>query len=101
MLKFILFTILFIYIAYKVSGFVLRIFDTLLGRTGNRTTSRQGHFGPQSRQQQYRKPPNGNVNIEYIPEEEGAKKKQFTKSFKGGEYVDYEEVTQTDEQQKP
>lgn len=88
MLKFILLTILFIYIAYKVSGFILRIFDTLLGRTGNR----QGNFGPQSRQQQYRKPSNGNVNIEYIPEEEGNKKKRFTKSFKDGEYVDYEEV---------
>jgi hypothetical protein len=39
-------------------------------------------------QTQYkRKAPDSNVNIEYVPEENTSKSQ-----FKGGEYVDYEEV---------
>lgn len=89
MLKFILFTILFIYVAYKVSGFVLKIFDTLLGRTGD-VDSRRRNSGPEYRRQKYRQPTNGNVNIDYIPEDD--KKARESKNFKGGEYVDYEEI---------
>ncbi len=93
MLKFILFTIIFIYVAYKVSGFILRVFDTLLGRTKQRPNTQQGNFGPfqqQQKQPKYRQPADGNVNIEYIPEEE--KKEHQSKTFRGGEYVDFEEV---------
>lgn len=88
MLKLILFTILFIYIAYKVSGFILKIYDTLLGRRDINNRSR--NFGPESRRQKHRQPANGNVNIDYIPEED--KKERASRDFKGGEYVDYEEV---------
>lgn len=97
MLKFILFTIIFIYVAYKVSGFILKVFDTLLGRAGRQSQTRQGHFGTYQQRPprpRYRQPTDGNVNIEYIPEEET--KETNTKTFKGGEYVDYEEISDKD-----
>lgn len=88
MLKFILFIILFIYVAYKVSGFILKIYDTLLGRRD--IHNRGKNFGSGYRRQKHRQPTNGNVNIDYIPEED--QKERASKGFKGGEYVDYEEV---------
>lgn len=90
MLKFIIITIIFIYVLFKVSGFILKIFDTLLGRTGS-GAGRRRNFGSEHRRKKYRQPANGNVNIDYIPEEED-KKAQFKKNFRGGEYVDYEET---------
>ncbi len=90
MLKFILFTIIFIYVVFKVSGFILKIVDTLLGRTDGGSNARQRNFGPEYRRQKYRQPTNGNVHIDYIPEED--KKGTAPKDFRGGEYVDYEEV---------
>ncbi len=44
---------------------------------------------PQSRK--YKQPADGNVNIDYIPEED-KKNGKGPRNFKGGEYVDYEEV---------
>lgn len=90
MLKFIIITVIFIYVVFKVSGFILKIFDTLLGRTDSGTGAQSRKFGPEHRRQKYRQPANGNVNIEYIPEED--KKERASKDFRGGEYVDYEEV---------
>lgn len=92
MLKFIIITIIFIYLIIKVSGFILRIFDTLLGRTGS-GADRRRNFGSEHRRQTYRRPANGNVNVDYIPEEEEKKEKnRHSKGFRGGEYVDYEEI---------
>ncbi len=91
MFKFILFAILFIYVAYKVSGFILKVFDTMLGRNPA-DDARQRNFGPEYRRQKYRQPKNGNVNIDYIPEEEDDQKPRPSKGFKGGDYVDYEEL---------
>lgn len=51
---------------------------------------RQNGHGPQSRR--YKQPNDGNVNIEYIPEDEKKHHGKGPRNFKGGEYVDYEEV---------
>ena len=50
--------------------------------------SREYRDGRQG-QQRRKKPSGGNVNIEYEPHEENRNKKDF----KGGDYVDYEEVS--------
>ena len=55
------------------------------------SSSQQRPFQSQTynQTQHKRKAPDSNVNIEYVPEEKVAKSQ-----FKGGEYVDYEEVKQ-------
>jgi len=72
LLKFILFGIVIYYIIRKVSGFILRIMG------GNPTPNNQ---------QKYTK--EGDVHVDYVPKD---KKGKFGDDFKGGEYVDYEEV---------
>jgi hypothetical protein len=73
LLKFILFAVVFIYLVRKVGGLVYR----LMG----------GKPPQQNPQQQYRK--QGDINVDYSPK---GKKDKFGNDFKGGEYVDYEEV---------
>lgn len=53
----------------------------------------QGNFSgkrPGNQSSRQRKPKDGNVSIDYIPEDK--KKKKSSKNFEGGEYIDYEEV---------
>ena len=51
----------------------------------------QGNAQQGYQRQQYKKPSDGNVNIDYIPK--GSKGKTPDKhDFKGGDYVDYEDV---------
>ena len=97
MLKFIIISILFIYVVYKASDFILRMLDSVTGRNRMKSSSRrERNFGPEHRRQQrsnYRQPKNGNVNIDYIPEDEKNKKQRHpTEDFRGGDYVDYEEL---------
>ncbi len=42
-------------------------------------------------QKQYKKPSDGNVNIDYIPSDQ-RKSKSSGSDYKGGDFVDYEEV---------
>ena len=95
MLKFIIIAAIFIYVVYKASDFILRMIDGITGG-GRRVNSKQrGYsFGPESRRQQQRsryQRPKGDVNIDYVPEDQ-KKKGRSSQDFKGGDYVDYEEV---------
>lgn len=85
MLKFILIFFLFFWIVFKLGGFFMRVF---LGKVAN--DARQNHAG-QSQYQQHRQPADGNVHIDYIPKKEAGKNKKGG-DFRGGDYVDYEEV---------
>jgi len=94
LLKFLLF-LLFIYILFKVINFFFKVAAAVSGAKKQHEAFRDGRpndFGPKSRrQQQYKRPTHGNVDIDYIPEEKKNGKRSFH-NFKGGEYVDYEEV---------
>lgn len=97
MLKFIIISVLFIYVVYKASDFILRMLDSVTGRNRMKSSSqRERNFGPEHRRQQqrsnYQQPQNGNVNIDYIPEDDKKKQRHPTEDFKGGEYVDYEDL---------
>jgi len=91
--KFLLFLFL-VYLLFRLVNFVFKVIRTVSGakeqaQQFNRQYARQQNHGPNSRK--YKQPTNGNVNIEYIPEED-KKKNKSNRDFKGGEYVDYEEV---------
>ena len=92
MLKFLLITIIFIYVIYKASNFVLKIFFPLEhARRMQQEYARNNKFGPKyRREQQQHRTPDGHIHVDHIPPEE--KKTRSTQDFKGGEYVDYEEV---------
>ena len=96
MLKFLLITIIFIYVVYKASNFVIKLFFPIQhARRMQAEFARKNGFGPKYRREQQRRhshrPPDGRINVDYVPEKEG-KKERTTQDFKGGEYVDYEEV---------
>ena len=94
LLKFLLF-LLFIYILFKVINFFFRVAAAVSGAKKQQEAFRNGRshdFGPKSRRQQYKRPANGNVDIDYIPKEKKDEKRSF-RNFKGGEYVDYEEIS--------
>jgi hypothetical protein len=80
LIKFILIVLILSFIFMKVMGYVFR----LLG--GSQASGKARGYT----QQHYNKttPPDGNVHIDYIPDKE----KKSSGKFKGGEYVDYEEV---------
>ena len=94
MLKFIIISVLFIYVVYKASDFILRMIDSVTGggRRMNDPKRRGRNFGPEHRRQQQsqRRQPDGKVNVDYVPEDQ--KKQRPSQGFKGGDYVDYEEV---------
>ncbi len=77
MLKFLLILILTVYIFVKVGGYLFRMF--FIGASEAQRHATEGR----------RKAPNSNLNIDYTPKS-GSQKKE--KGYKGGEYVDYEEV---------
>ena len=97
MLKFLLICIIFIYVVYKASNFVLKLlFPIQHARRMQAEFARKNGFGPKHRREQaYRRSqsqraPDGRIHVDYVPQEE--KKERSTQDFKGGEYVDYEEV---------
>lgn len=71
-----------------VVGFVMRLLSrSLIGRLYKQAQQQQRNMNQD--QQRSTRPSDGNVSVEYAP------KKQSSKSadnFKGGDYVDYEEV---------
>ncbi|WP_017733197.1 hypothetical protein [Nafulsella turpanensis] len=77
-----IFTFLLIcYLLYRFIGFFFKAFFILLGQ-------RHKNSHKQQRQRQNRRRPEGSIHVEYEPPKE--KRKQV--NFRGGEYVDYEEV---------
>ena len=76
-----IFTFLLIcYLLYRFIGFFFKAFLILLGhRKGSQNRQRQRKSRPR---------PEGSIHVEYEPSKE--KRKQM--EFKGGEYVDYEDV---------
>lgn len=81
MFKFLLLLFLIIYIVAKLGGFIMRMLFS-------------GYSG-QTRQQSYqsggqRKPKDGNVNIDFNPND--SRRSKSSGNFKGGDYVNYEEV---------
>lgn len=81
MFKVLIIVILIGYVIHKAMSF---LFGGMFKSYANR-----GQFGQQSPGESQRKAPNSNLNIDNIP---GSKTKK-DKSFSGGEYVDYEEVS--------
>lgn len=83
LLKFVFIFFLVLYLISKIFGFFIR---TFFGRVANQqrqhqqTNARQGH----------KKPAGGNVNIDYVPGD--TKPASEEKDFRGGDYVEYEEV---------
>jgi len=66
------------YLTYKVGGFLMRALYFTLGQDPNKR-----NFKGKSK-----KSPDGSLNIDYVPKN----KSTDNKDFKGGDYVDYEEV---------
>ncbi|MFT6867983.1 MAG: hypothetical protein ACJA08_002830 [Cyclobacteriaceae bacterium] len=79
MLKFLLIIFLISYVVYKLGGFLVRMLFI-------NATQQQNHKNTSNTTT--RKRTSGNVNLDYVPEE-GKKGKT---DFKGGDYVEYEEV---------
>lgn len=84
MFKFLLLLFLFLYVVAKAGGFILRFLFS--GFSSQRSQT----FQSQNQRAQYRQSEDGNVHIDYNPTN-----RQKTKdggSFKGGDYINYEEV---------
>ncbi|MBU2915440.1 MULTISPECIES: hypothetical protein [Reichenbachiella] len=81
MLKFLVLFILFFWIVFKLGGFFMRMF---LGNMVNQNRQQS------AQQHQQRQPQDGNVHIDFVPKK--GTKAANKSDFKGGDYVDYEEV---------
>jgi hypothetical protein len=78
MLKFLAILFIISYVTYKFGGFIMRTLYTVMGQDPT-----QRNFNNQSQ-----KKSGSDINIDYVPKD----KKAGNSTFKGGEYVDYEEV---------
>ena len=85
MIKFLLIILLIGFLLTKVLGLFFRVL------AGGSATNKTGQRGYQNQQYQSKRSQDGNVNIEYVPDNNESNK--ASKAFKGGEYVDYEEIT--------
>ena len=83
MLKFIFFIILIGWIIRSVLRFFIG------GLFSSASQQQQRAAGSQQRYQQQYRQPEGKINVEYAPKD---KKEKSSDNFRGGEYVDYEEV---------
>lgn len=82
MLKFLIITFLIGYLIFKLLGFAFKsVLKSSASSYGQQQSSRQNQY-------EGRKPNDGNVNIDYVPKKDQRDKK----NFKGGEYVDFEEI---------
>jgi len=84
MIKILAFLLIF-YFLFRVAGFFFRV---LTGGLGARAAYQHSQNN-QSNQKSRRKTNADGVSIEYAPEN---KSKRSASNFKGGEYVDYEEI---------
>lgn len=78
-MKFFLILILIFYVIYLVFGYFMRV---LFSSVQQQQRHQQAHS-----QKQHRKAADSNLNIDYVPEG-----KDHNQDFKGGDYVDYEEI---------
>ncbi|WP_420388244.1 DUF4834 family protein [Roseivirga sp.] len=85
LLKIILFIVVFSWIFRGVVRFLS------IGLFGQAQQQRNFNNGRQYQQQRQRSSSDGSVNIDYAPKKNSGKKKS-SENFKGGDYVDYEEV---------
>ncbi|MGK7391353.1 MAG: DUF4834 family protein [Candidatus Cyclobacteriaceae bacterium M2_1C_046] len=81
-LKFLIISFILFYIIFKLFGFFFKI---LLRGSAQQ---QQYHYGNNNHQ---KKPSDGNVTIDYIPKDRKNQKKAPV-NYKGGDYIDYEEV---------
>jgi hypothetical protein len=86
MIKFLIITFLILYLVFKFGGFLLRIFFNTLG---NRVHQKFAEQGANGHTYSKTKPKGSNVEVEFAANKNGQNGKP---EFKGGEYVDYEEV---------
>jgi hypothetical protein len=68
------------YLIFKIGGFILRLF---LGRTAKAAQERQYQQNNKGRKTK------DGIHIDHVPNQKG---KRTGGNFKGGEYVDYEDV---------
>ncbi|WKV12824.1 DUF4834 domain-containing protein [Marivirga harenae] len=80
MFKFLLILFLIGYLIFKVGGFFFRLF---LGRTARTAQERQYKENNRGRKTK------DGIHIDHVPSQKG---KRTGGNFKGGEYVDYEDV---------
>ncbi|MFT6037039.1 MAG: hypothetical protein ACJAT1_000878 [Marivirga sp.] len=83
MFKFLLILFIIGYVFVKVGGFIFRMF---LGGIGAKSAFQQA---AQNGQQQQKKRTADGISIDFVPED---KNKRRAKNFRGGEYVEYEEL---------
>ncbi|MEP2773346.1 MAG: DUF4834 family protein [Fulvivirga sp.] len=81
MLKFLIITFIIGYLFFWIIGKVFKVLVRGHSYTGGQNSSYDQH--------NKKKPTDGNVNIDYVP---NGKSKKDKKGFKGGEYVDFEEI---------
>ena len=81
MLKFLLILFVAFYLFIKIGGFIIRV---LFGSLSQDNRARNYQQQAPNQQQKRR----GDLNIDYVPEKDS----KSSKDFKGGEYVDYEEL---------
>ena len=84
MLKFLLITFLIGWLIFTLLGSVVKY----VLRGGQPTSQQRGNTTQNHQRYNGKRPSDGNVNIDYVPR----KDKRSKEDFKGGEYVDYEEV---------
>lgn len=84
-LKFLLIFFLSMWLISRIAGFLIR---TFLGKVVNQARQNQSFQGAQ--QSTRRKPSDGNVNIDHVPNSQ--KTGKGTQGYDGGDYIDYEEV---------
>ena len=68
---------------FRVMGFVLRLLS------GSTATHKHQRAQAYEQHKQTQKPKGGNVNIDFVPKNKTGKKGE---EFRGGEYVEFEEV---------
>ncbi|MBO6495477.1 MAG: DUF4834 family protein [Roseivirga sp.] len=79
--------ILFIVVISWIFRGIVRFFS--IGLFGQAQQQQQRGFSNGRQYQQSRNNSDGNINIDYAPKK---KSKKSSENFKGGDYVDYEEV---------
>lgn len=82
MIKFLVITFLVGYLIFKLTGLFFKYL------TGGQSYTGKGQQSNQKYNASSQQPGDGNIRVDYVPNHEDKEKK----NFKGGEYVDYEEV---------
>lgn len=83
-LKFFIITFLVIFVLIRIGSFIYKTLFWMIGaRAGDRNMYRQNGQSTQQRKTA------GNINIDYVPDNDVKKRKA---SFDAGDYVDYEEI---------